>query len=310
MTESQEKAGVLGTLLPYLEIVVGGALSAACMGFFVIPQHFAAGGVTGLSVILESLLPVKLSVIVLILNVILFILGWILVGRKFIMKTFILTLLYPLMLEFYQHIHLFDVMGKDPLLSAVIGAVILGVGSGLVLRGGGSGGGFDILGVICYKYFKVPVSLVMYICDCTVIIIQAVMSQSVMKTVYGIIVILLGDLLVNKVLTYGRSESQMIILSEKYEDIRMALLVQQDVGMTFLNAESGYKRHDLKVILAIVPYGKIEPIRKQIQSIDRTAFVVVSDVHSVSGRGFTLGRTAADEPLLYGGKTENGKESK
>ncbi len=150
----------------------------------------------------------------------------------------------------------------------------------------------------------------MYICDCTVIIIQAVMSQSVMKTIYGIIVILLGDLLVNKVLTYGRSESQMIILSEKYEDIRMALLVQQDVGMTFLNAESGYKRHDLKVILAIVPYGKIEPIRKQIQSIDRTAFVVVSDVHSVSGRGFTLGRTAADEPLLYGGKTENRKESK
>lgn len=276
-------------LLSYLLIVVGGTMTAAAFGLFVLPQNFVAGGVTGLSVILQNLIPLSLSAIVLCINILLFLVGWLFAGKEFIFKTLIMTFLFPVLLDVFSQIDLFLPLSQDPFLSSLLAGCLLGSGSGIILRANGSSGGFDILGVVLNKKFKIPVSVIMYVCDCTVILLQAV-SKPLLQTVYGIIVILVTSIMVNKVITYGRSEVQLLIFSAGYEKIRQELLHTFDLGLTFLQAEGGYHLDSSKVILTILPYRKINDVKKMIYTIDPTAFTVIDNVNYVGGRGFTISR--------------------
>lgn len=276
-------------IFSYFAIAAGGVLTAAAFGLFILKQDFVAGGVTGLSVVLQRFLPVNLSLIVLTINLILFALGWIFAGRDFIFKTLIMTLLFPALLDLFSRIDTFDELSQDPFLSSLTAGCMLGIGSGLILRANGSSGGFDIPGVILNRRFGIPVSAVMYACDCTVILCQAV-SKPLMKTAYGILVILCCSFMINKVLMYGKSQVELFIFSKEYERIREELLKTFDTGMTFLNAESGYNRETTKVILTVIPYTKVHEVKKMVYSVDPTAFVVIDDIHSVAGKGYTLKR--------------------
>ncbi|MBY0758346.1 YitT family protein [Sellimonas caecigallum] len=276
-------------LASYIWIILGGAMTAAAFGLFVLPQEFVAGGVTGLSVILNSVIRLPLSWIVLSINILLFAVGWIFAGKEFIFKTLIMTFLFPLLLEFFSQIHLFQELAKDPFLSSLIAGCLLGIGSGMILRANGSSGGFDILGVVLNKKFGVPISVVMYVCDCTVILFQAV-SKPILQTVYGIVVILCCSIMINKVITFGKSEVQLLIFSPQYEKIRTELLQTYDTGVTFLNAETGYMHKNTKVVLTVLPYRKISEVKKMIYSIDPTAFTVIDNIQYVGGRGYTIER--------------------
>lgn len=264
-------------------------MTAAAFGLFVLPQNFVAGGVTGLSVILQNIIPLPLSWIVFAINIFLFIIGWLFAGKEFIFKTLIMTFLFPVLLDLFSQIDLFLPLAEDPFMSSLLAGCLLGIGSGIILRANGSSGGFDILGVVLNKKFKIPVSLVMYVCDCTVILLQAV-SKPLLHTVYGIVVILVTSFMVNKVITYGRSEVQLLIFSSEYEKIRTELLHTFDLGLTFLQAEGGYHSDPSKVILTILPYQKINDVKKMIYTIDPTAFTVIDNVNYVGGRGFTISR--------------------
>ena len=161
-------------ILSYILIVLGGTMTAAAFGLFILPQNFVAGGVTGLSVILQHGIPLPLSWIVFGINILLFVIGWIFAGKEFILKTLIMTFLFPVLLDVFSQIDLFLPLAKDPFLSSLLSGCLLGIGSGIILRANGSSGGFDILGVVLNKKCKIPVSVVMYVCDCTVILLQAV----------------------------------------------------------------------------------------------------------------------------------------
>lgn len=272
-------------------IVAGCALTAAAFGLVVLPQQFTAGGITGLSVMLCQVVPVNVSVMVLGVNLLLFALGWFFVSREFVLKTLLVNLLFPGMLELFQRVTVLEELAADPLLSSVLAGGMLGLGTGMILRGDGSCGGFDILGVILHKKFHIPVSLVMYVCDVCVILTQAV-AKPPLKTAYGILVILVTSLTVNRVLTHGKAEGQMMIFSQNYEAIRRELLNHQDVGMTFLEGESGYLREPMKVIVTVMPHSKIESVKQAVQRIDPTAFVLMDTVRYVGGRGYTISRQA------------------
>lgn len=277
-------------IISYLEIIIGNMLSACAFGMIVLPQKFVAGGVTGLSLVLSHVFPIHITIIMYIINAILFALGFFLVGREFVMKTLLSSVIFPLFLGIASTCTWLAPLSRDPFLSAIIGGLLLGLGSGLVLYGDGSSGGFDILGVIAHQYFHVPVAAVTCVCDSTVILLQLLMAHDIMKTAYGIVVIVCCSLIINRVLSAGAAKSQMVIISRDYELIRKELLTHQDVGLTLINAESGYLSSSIKVILAVMPYEKIAATKKAVNIIDPTAFVIISDVHSVLGKGYTLNR--------------------
>ena len=130
-------------------------MTAAAFGLFILPQNFVAGGVTGLSVILQHGIPLPLSWIVFGINILLFVIGWIFAGKEFILKTLIMTFLFPVLLDVFSQIDLFLPLAKDPFLSSLLSGCLLGIGSGIILRANGSSGGFDILGVVLNKKCKI-----------------------------------------------------------------------------------------------------------------------------------------------------------
>ena len=276
-------------LRSYLIISLGTALTAAAFGLIVLPQNFAAGGITGLSVLISRVLPLPVPVLVFVINAGLFLLGWACVGRDFAFKTLLVSLLFPMLLELFQRMALLAELGTDPLLSSLLAGGMLGFGTGLVLLGNGSCGGFDILGVVLNKKLGVPVSVVMFLCDSTVILAQA-LSGGVLKAAYGVLVILVSSFTLNRVLTNGKEEGQMLIFSQKFEEIRGILLEDQDVGLTFLNGETGYLRRPIKVIVTVMPHSKIENVKKAVYAIDPTAFLLLNSTRYVGGKGYTISR--------------------
>lgn len=273
----------------YLLIALGTALTAGAFGLIVLPQRMAAGGITGLSVLLSRVLPLPVAAIVFVLNAGLFLLGWGCVGREFAFRTLLVSLLFPVLLELFQRMDILAALCTDPLLSSLLAGGMLGFGTGLVLLGNGSCGGFDILGVVLNKKLGLPVSLVMFLCDSTVLISQA-LTVGVLNTVYGVLVILVCSFTLNRVLTNGKEEGQMLIFSQKYEEIRRVLLEDQDVGLTFLNGETGYQRRPIKVIVTVMPHSKIENVKKAVYGIDPTAFLLLNSTRYVGGKGYTLSR--------------------
>lgn len=173
--------------------------------------------------------------------------------------------------------------------SAIIAGLLVGIGSGLVLKGDGSNGGFDILGVIFNKYFKISVAVVMNICDCLVLLAQA-LQKDFMQNVYGLIVIFICAFAVNRVLSYGQSQCEIMIMSKEHIKIKQRIYEEVDAGLTLLHAESGYLSEKMKVIMVVTQYKKIAEVKQIAVSEDPTAFVFVSDVHSVSGKGYTISR--------------------
>jgi uncharacterized membrane-anchored protein YitT (DUF2179 family) len=273
--------------LSYLEIILGLVLTAAAFGFITVPQSFSAGGVTGLSILVHRIVPISLSLILLFFNIIIFILGWIFVGKEFIFKTLMSSFLFPFILDFFSHFNYLQELQKDPLLSAILAGLLLGCGSGLVLRGNGSSGGFDVIGVILHKYFHTPVSLPMYILDTTVILLQ---GNDLMHLLYGLTVIFLCSYIINKVLSFGKAHSKIMIFSHQSRKIRKMLLTEFDTGLTILKGESGYYEEDMDIIVTITSYDKISNIKKAVYTIDPFAFVVIEDVHAVLGKGYTISR--------------------
>lgn len=269
-----------------LQMLAGTVLMAASFGMLIIPLGFAAGGVTGFSRIVGSVLPLPLPVLVFIFNMLLLVSGLIFVGWVFAAKTVTVSVLFPVLLDVFSAYPL-HTLESDPFLAAVLAGVMLGIGAGLVLRSGASSGGFDILAVILNNKFKIPVAAVMNICDCAVILMQA-MGQPLTLTLYGILVITVSSACVSRVVTLGAGESQVLIFSEHHDEIRTALLHTLDVGMTSLEAESGFEQKRMKVIVSVIPYRKFAEMKQIITEIDPTAFVVVDQIHSVLGKGYTL----------------------
>ena len=275
-------------LISAIEMLVGAALTAAAFGFIIVPQGFAAGGVTGLSRIIIRIIPVPLSVVVFIINMGLLILGLVFVGKEFVAKTAAISVLFPALLEVFSRYSLRSIE-QDPMLCTIVAGVMLGAGVGLILRSGASSGGFDILAVILNRKFKVSVAAVLNICDASVIIMQS-LRQPLNQAIYGIMVITISAAIVSRIVTLGTGESQVMIFSEHHDAIRDALLHELDVGMTSFNAETGFSQKQIKVIVSVVPYQKVVPMKRIIMGADPTAFVVIGEIRNVLGRGYTLNR--------------------
>ena len=181
-------------LSAWLQVLLGTALTAAAFGLVVIPQGFAAGGVTGLARLLQGAAGLPLSRLVLGLNLALLALGLWGAGAGFVGRTLAASLVFPLLLEGFSRLPCRE---AAPFLSALCAGAVLGTGAGLVLRGRASTGGFDIPAVVLNRKLRLPVAAVMNGCDAAVILAQSV-GQPLSSTLYGLEVILVSGFFVRR----------------------------------------------------------------------------------------------------------------
>ena len=262
----------------------------------------------GLTVVLESTkwqkvgtttishyFPVNLSLIILAINAVLFVLGAVFLGKKFALTTIISSFIYPIFLSMVQSIPGIDkVTENNAMLAALYGGVLLGIGIGLVVRVGASTGGTDILALVLHKWFHVPVAVFLYIVDFSVLGLQMLFSDSE-QILYGILNLFLSTVVLNRVMLLGKSQIQLFIISDKYREIRQKVLTDIDAGVTMVDIETGYGEQKQQGVLCVIHSRKLYSVKEAIQEIDPKAFITITQINEVRGRGFTMEKLRYDE---------------
>ena len=270
-----------------LLVLLGNALYALAVDMFVLPCGLITGGTTGLALATRYWLDVPVAGFVLVSNIIMFVVGALAMGRWFAFNTALSTFCYPLFLDLFARIPGIDSFTRDPMLGTVFAGVLIGVAIGLVIGAGASSGGMDIPPIVLNKYFGLPVGAVMYLLDFVILIGQMVFADKE-QILYGILLVLLYTVILEKVSVLGHSKIQVKILSEKNDDIRRIILRVLDRGCTVLHAQTGYTGTERDMLLTGVTNRELAKLNHLVLETDPQAFIVISSVNEVHGRGFTL----------------------
>lgn len=261
--------------------------------YFLIPSGMVSGGVTGLAIGLDNGFGIPKDVTVWVMQVVLFLLGLWIVGKDFALTTLIGSFVYPALFSVITR--LADRTGAltdDPFLCMLFAGLTFGIGIGLILRQGASTGGTDIIAVILNKKLGLPVSSTLYAVDAAVLLTQVFFGRTAEQILYGILFVLCYSVLVDVVLTSGKSRIQLQIISPKYEEINQMILRKFDRGSTLYRTEGGFTRTASYAIQTIIGKRELFRLREEVLLIDDKAFIVISQVSEVNGRGFTLEKIA------------------
>lgn len=272
-----------------LEILVGNAILAFSIAVFILPNQMICGGVTGLSIVLKHYFNLDISISVLLLNVILFLAGALVLGKKFAMTTIISTFVFPAFLSLFQNLPNIEALNQDILLSSICAGILIGIGIGIVIKNGASTGGMDIPPLIINKKTGISISVCLYITDTAVLLLQAIFSEPMM-ILYGILIIMITSVVLNKVVLSGQQQIQVFIISTHYQQIKDILLHKLDSGVTLFAIESGYEAKELKGIMCITSNRKLHIINETIRECDPQAFYTISAINEVKGKGFSYER--------------------
>lgn len=280
------KNHTLSYLLDIIIVLLGNLLYACGVALFIIPGGLITGGTTGIALFINHISGLPISTFVLLFNAVMFILGFFILGKKFAATTALSTFCYPLWLELVQRIFRDYIITKDPVLCTLFGGLCIGVSIGVVIRTGASTGGMDIPPLVLNKLFHLPVSVMIYIFDLLILFLQAFQCTGE-EILYGILLVLIYTVVLDKCLVIGSSKMEIKVISDHTEEIRKAILGDIDRGVTILKGKTGYLQKDSELLLSVVSSRELSRTRKLIHDIDAGAFLIITRVTEVRGRGFT-----------------------
>ena len=276
-----KEAGSLGL------IVLGNFILSLGVMMFISPMDFVSGGATGLGLLFEKMFGLKLSIGVGILNVIMFVIGFFVLGKRFAATTLLSTFLYPGFLAIMEGIPALATLNTDPIVAAVFGGVCIGVGVGLVIRMGSSTGGMDIPPIILQKYTGIAVAISMNAMDLIIMCTQMPYS-SPQKIMYSLMMLVVTTVVMDKVAMVGVTQTQVMVISSKYQEINKAIHDNIDRGTTLLNATSGHLQQEQKVVMSIINNRQLHELTQVVKEVDPHAFLIVNRINEVHGNGFTI----------------------
>lgn len=270
-----------------LLILLGNTIYALAVTMFIIPTGLITGGTTGLALLFYHQLNVPITIFVSIFNISMFILGALVLGKKFAITTLISTFYYPFILGILQTIPELKNMTSDHLLATIYAGIMIGFSIGIVIKAGASTGGMDIPPLVMNKKLGLPVSVVMYALDFTILLSQMLFANKE-QVLYGILLVLIYTGVLDKVLLFGQSRTQVKIISDKYVEINQMIIKYLDRGSTLIHAETGYFHNDNLVVLTVISNRELSKLNEMVLSIDPKAFMIINRVNEVKGRGFSM----------------------
>lgn len=271
----------------FLFIILGNLIFALGIATFVIPNGLIMGGSTGLALSVQHFLGIDITITVAIINIVTFLAGLFILGKKFAATTLISTFIFPFFLNYFKDIEKLKHITSDTLLSAIFAALLVGTGVGIVLRVGASTGGLDIPAIILNKKRGVPIAIVLYAIDISILLSQMIFSN-IEQILYGIIIVLITTMVINKVIVYGKNDFMVTIISEKYLEISENIHNKIDRGTTFIDIQTGYKKNNQQAVMSVISKIELHSLNKLVQEIDPKAFIIINQVNQVKGRGFSL----------------------
>lgn len=264
-------------------MALGCVLGGAAYPLFLVPNQIAPGGLTGVATIFNYLWGWPVGVTSIALNLPLFVIGYKAMGRTFVFRSFVATLLFSVCIDLLQLPPLTD----DLLLASVYGALLLGLGLGLIMRGGATTGGSDMIARMVNKRFPaLSVGTFLFLVDCCVIL-SAAFTMSVRAALYALINIFVAARMVDLVLAGFGSAKACFIITGKAEAIALRIMRELDRGATLLPGTGAYSGDERTVLISVVSSVEVLPLKRIVQAEDEKAFVFISDTHETLGEGFS-----------------------
>ncbi len=269
-------------------IIIGNFILALGLCAFITPVGLITGGASGIGIAIKSLININISYTVYAINIIMFIIGYFYFGKKFATGTLLSTFLYPTFLAILEKVPQLQNI-TNVLLSTLYAGLCIGLGLGLVLRVGASTGGMDIPPLIINKKTGISIAWLINIFDCVILVFQVVFCPiTIEQVLYGITVVIITTIVMDKVIMLGETKVQVTIISPKWQEIRKIVFDDINRGCTLLNVTTGYYQKNQFAVMSVVSKRELHLLNEMILNIDPTAFIISNETHSVKGRGFTL----------------------
>lgn len=277
---------ILKTVKEYSVMAFALSLYVFSWTAFLIPNEITAGGVTGISSILNYAFGIPISLSYLVINAVLLTAGTIIMGKGFGFKTIFCVLVSTLYFEIFPAIPWVSNI-DDNLINSIIGGAMSAAGIALVFTQGGSTGGIDIIALVINKYREVSPGKVFMVSDFLIISsILLLPDKSLQDLVYGYVVTVAFSYTVDQILTGNKQSVQMLIITNKYEEIADKLCYELDKGVTAINSIGWYKKSSSMIIMVVTQKSNMYEVMGAVKEVDPHAFLTVSTVMGVYGEGF------------------------
>lgn len=272
------------TLLNIGGIILGSFIYAAGVALFLDPNNLAPGGLIGIAVILNRLVSVDTGTLYFILNIPIVILGWWKFGAKFIASTFFAILINSVMTN---KLAMFPPITTEPLLAALAGSILVGVGIAIVFQCGATTGGTDIIvKVLRTKYKHLKTGFLFLVTDIVIVAVSGLVFKDFNIVLYAFIAVTVSGKAMDYML-YGSDEAKLIyIISNHGERIASRILKDMDIGATFLSGQGAYTGTEKRVIMCVVQKKRAPELEDIVKHEDKDAFMIVSSANEIYGEGY------------------------
>lgn len=270
-----------------LYIIIGSIILGAGLYFFLLQHDIAAGGITGLSLVLSNLFNFNVGILNLVLNILVLVLGAIFVSVDFAKRSILSAATVSGTIIILETIFPNIILTNDLIINVVFGPLVVAIGLGLIFYNGGSSGGTDVIASIINKYTDFPIHISLFMTDFLVIILSMFVI-GVEKSFYAILSIMIQAITLDYVIQGLGRKIAIFVISDKFDEINELLITKHRRGVTLIHAEGGYTGRNKKLILTIATNRLYPIIREDILNLDDKAFIFSYTISEVFGEGFTM----------------------
>ena len=270
-------------LFSYAQILLGALIGGAAYPLFMTPNSIAPGGITGIATILTHLFHWPVGTVTLLLNLPLFLISYRAMGRIFAFRSLVATIFFTLFIDILP----LQPMTNDPLLGALYGGVMLGCGLGLILRGGATSGGSDMVAKMVNKRFQfISTGSFLFAIDFAVVVSAGFLIGAT-EALYALICIFLSAKVMDTVVIGFSSNKACFIMSSHWQAISDRIMRDMDRGVTQLTARGAYTGAERPTLLCVIGRSEIMALKRILREEDEKAFVIIVEAHEAIGDGFT-----------------------
>ena len=263
-------------------VTLGCMIMAFNINYFFLGNKLAQGGVGGLSLILHYLSHIDISYIYFGLNVPLIIAAYIFLGKEFVVKTLYATVVLTISLKIFGN---FREPLDEILMASILGGALNGIGIGIVFYAGGSTGGTDIIAKIINKYYGIALGKVLLAMDFIILSLVAFIFGKIIF-MYTLISLVVTAKIVDLIQEGIYSAKGVTIITNKTEELKNRIMQDVERGLTIINAQGAYTQRDVSMLYCVVGKYQLMKVKNIVKEVDPEAFMIVSHVHEVIGKGF------------------------
>ena len=271
------------TLMAYAQIFIGSVIGAAAYPTFLIPNNIAPGGLTGVATILNYLAGWPVGITALVLNIPLFLIGYRTMGKVFAFRSLVATALFTILIDILP----LKPVSEDPLLGTLFGGVVLGIGLGLILRGGATTGGSDMIARMVHRRFSfITVGMFLFALDFLVVLAAAIFIGGT-QALYAMIDIYVCSRVIDAVMVGFGGNKACFVMTDAWQKVTGRVLNEIERGCTLLEAKGAYSGTSRPVVMCVMSRQEMTALKRIVQEEDEKAFMFITEAHEALGEGFS-----------------------